>query len=291
MFCIKFNIDYHHLKVADVLAFIEVLACSKLACSTIHGYMSAIKAIALQVNIDINVLYHKKVSLMLRSCSRTLPFAPNTKQILSPMALQSLIQAVSNQPMGILYKALFLVAFHGFLRISNLLPRSSRSFLPLKHLTRGDVLFSPPGVHIILKWSKTLQTNANTRLIPLAAVPGSILCPVQALRQLHSTYPVPSSSPLFSRQAQGHNQILTQTQARAVLNNTLQALGLDPSLYGFHTFRRSGASLAFSLQVPLQYIKSHGTWASDSVWQYLHPSQHPSVVATSISTFLSGLGI
>ena len=106
MFCIKFNIDYHHLKVADVLAFIEVLAGSNLACSTIYGYMSAIKAISLQVNIDITVLCHKKVALMLKSCSRTLPFSPNTKQILSPMALQSLIQAVSNQPIGILYKAL-----------------------------------------------------------------------------------------------------------------------------------------------------------------------------------------
>ena len=34
MFCIKFNIDYPHLKVADVLAFIEVLAGSNLSCST-----------------------------------------------------------------------------------------------------------------------------------------------------------------------------------------------------------------------------------------------------------------
>ena len=60
MFCKKFNIDYHHLKLADVLAFMEVLASSNLSCSTIYGYMSAINAISLQVNIDITVFCHKK---------------------------------------------------------------------------------------------------------------------------------------------------------------------------------------------------------------------------------------
>ena len=92
MLCIKFSIDYHHLTWADVLAIIEVLAGSNLACSTIYVYMSAIKAISLQVNIHITVFCHKKGALMLKSCSRTLAFSPNTKQILSPMAMQSLIQ-------------------------------------------------------------------------------------------------------------------------------------------------------------------------------------------------------
>lgn len=80
MFSNQFNIDYHHLKLADVLAFI-ILASSNISCSTIYGHMSTIKAISLQINIDITVFCHKKVSLMLKSCSRTLPFSPNTKQI------------------------------------------------------------------------------------------------------------------------------------------------------------------------------------------------------------------
>ena len=123
-----------------------------------------------------------------------------------------------------------------------------------------------PGVHLILKWSKTLQTNSNTRLILLAAVPGSIICPVQALQQLPITYPVPSIFPLFSCQSWGLNQVITQLQARAVLNNTLQVLGLDPSLYGFHTLRHSGASIALSLQVPLQY---HARCIYTFVYDYL----------------------
>ena len=49
MLCIKFHIDYHNRKLADVLEFIEVLA-GNLSCSIIYGYMLATNAISFQVN-------------------------------------------------------------------------------------------------------------------------------------------------------------------------------------------------------------------------------------------------
>ena len=64
---------------------------------------------------------------------------------------------------------------------------------------------------------------------------------------------------------------------------------MDAKAYGFHTFRRSGASLVFSLNVPVQYIKAHGTWASDAVWAYLDQSLYPKVLTTTISTHLATL--
>ena len=45
-----------------------------------------------------------------------------------------------------------------------------------RHLTRGDVLsITSPGMSVFLKWSKTMQANKDTRLIPLAAIPCSSL--------------------------------------------------------------------------------------------------------------------
>ena len=79
-----------------------------------------------------------------------------------------------------MYKALFLLAFHGFLRISNLLPTSQTSNQTHRHLTRGDVSITHPGVKVFIKWSKTLQANRDTRILPLASIPGSPLCPMQA---------------------------------------------------------------------------------------------------------------
>ena len=42
---------------------------------------------------------------------------------------------------GIVYKAVFLTAFYGFLRRSNLAPHSGLSFDSSRHITAGDQIF------------------------------------------------------------------------------------------------------------------------------------------------------
>ena len=46
-------------------------------------------------------------------------------------------------------------------------------------------------------------------------------------------------------------------------------LRLDPSSHSFHAFRRSGATLAYNLDVDLEKIKRHGTWRSEAVNAYI----------------------
>ena len=131
-----------------------------------------------------------------------------------------------------------------------------------------------------------MQANRDSRLIPLAAIPGSPLCPLQAILQINQFYPVPDHCPMFSYMNKGKLVIISQ--ARRVLKLTLQFLGLDPSKYGFHTFRRrSGASLAFSLNILVQHIKAHGTWTSDAVWAYLSTNHYPLALTTTMSTHLT----
>ena len=56
---------------------------------------------------------------------------------------------------------------------------------------------------------------------------------------------------------------------RAHLSKLLTALNLDTKGYSFHTFRRSGVTLAFNNNVSIQNIKRHGTWLSDTVHTYI----------------------
>ena len=132
-----------------------------------------------------------------------------------------------------------------------------------------------------------MQANTDTRLIPLVAIPGSPLCPLQEIMHINQTYPVPDHCPMFSYMSKGKLVIISQLQARLVLAQTLEFLGLDSSNYGFHTFRRSGASLAFSLKVPLKHIKAHGIWTSDAVWAYLSTSQYLLALTNTLSTPLA----
>ena len=53
---------------------------------------------------------------------------------------------------------------------------------------------------------------------------------------------------------------------RQHLKNVLVHLQMDYTKFPFHTFRRSGATLAYNLDINIEEIKRHGTWRSDSVY-------------------------
>ena len=178
---------------------------------------------------------------MIRSCSRTAICNSPTQQVLPPLTLTQLVNQVSTIPYGWIYKALFLLAFHGFFRISNLLPISQAAFQSLRNITRGDIAISSPGLLVLLKWTNTLQASRDQHLIPLAATPENVLFPMLAEMQLNRLHPVPSTAPMFSHMVRGGLMVVIQTQSHTVISTVLITMGLNPSDYGFHTFRRSGA--------------------------------------------------
>ena len=63
----------------------------------------------------------------------------------------------------------------------------------------------------------------------------------------------------------------------------VKQMKLNPKDYGFHCFRRSGATLALELKVPLENIKIHSHWKSDAIWSYL--SDTPKAASVVASAF------
>ena len=84
-----------------------------------------------------------------------------------------------------------------------------------RHLVRGDVSIVHPCVTVFLKWSKTMQANTDSRIIP-----GSPLCPLLAIMQINQAHPVPDHCPLFSYMSKGKLVIISQSQGRLVLAQT-----------------------------------------------------------------------
>ena len=71
-----------------------------------------------------------------------------------------------------------------FLRLSNLVPHSCTGFSLLKHLAKGDIIFKPRKVLVLVKWSETMQNNNQVTLISVHRIAGSPLCPVCAISNL-----------------------------------------------------------------------------------------------------------
>ena len=58
---------------------------------------------------------------------------------------------------------------------------------------------------------------------------------------------------------------VTTTSLRCAFQVACRAVGLGEFGYGLHSLRSGGASLAASLGVSLEDIRSHGLWAPDSI--------------------------
>ena len=75
------------------------------------------------------------------------------------------------------------------LRRANVLT-TRQSFDKSKYLTKKDLIFHPWGVKVVIRWTKTIQFKERTLVIPLARIPNSTLCPVQAIFNAFSkTFP------------------------------------------------------------------------------------------------------
>ena len=54
-----------------------------------------------------------------------------------------------------------------------------------------------------------------------------------------------------------------------VLRKLIKKIGEDPTHYSSHSFRRGGATWAFSLNIPSGLIQIYGDWSSDAYKTYL----------------------
>ena len=168
----------------------------------------------------------------------------------------------------------------------NIAPHSRVKFDPGRHLLRQNIIFASPGAHILLKWSKTIQKRAAHQFVQIPQLPNPDLCPVSALQSLLDSRPLPSTAPLFVHE-KPDCPIVIDTTIRDALKSVLSHIGLPSEGFGFHVFCRSGATVAFDHQVPLEHIMAHGLWRSNAVWNYLQTSSlAPSSVPLAFASLI-----
>ena len=170
--------------------------------------------------------------------------------------------------------------------MSNIAPHSSSKFDPCGHFLRQDLIFAPPGAHLLIKWTKTLQHHKAHHWTQLPSLANQLLCPVRALKSLLRSCQLPPTAPLFANNYFPHSQVI-DTHIRDDLKKVLANKNISHRGHGFHTFRRSGATLAFDNNVKLQDIKPHGLWRSSAIWSYLeNASQAPSIIPTTFANII-----
>ena len=195
--CCFIQILLHQLTPVKLLSFLIFISENGTSHSAIANYISAVKASLSMYGICTLPFYDQRIKYFQKSLGLNKLFTATIKKIIDIPLLKDIINICDTMWMGQVFKSLYLTAFFSFLRISNMVLQTVAAFSPLEQLTRGDVFFAPPGVHLLIKWSKTMQMRDSVRLLKLPLLQGSPLCPVQALKNLLLLSPGNQDTPLF----------------------------------------------------------------------------------------------
>ena len=273
-FCLCMKLTCNDMLVSTVMAFLEFLVYNKVSTHMIANHVSALRAMAIVYDIPFAALEHPKVKYFMKSLKINRPLAVTRRHIMDLKTLKEIVLYCPRFADSVTIKAIFLTAFFGFFRISNLVPHSISTYDSARQFFGGDIFYQKRFVKLLVKWSKTLQSRDEVKIITLPRLAYKVICPYLALRAVTQLYAPTANQPLFQTYSNQKYQPMTDSRVCKALSRIVQLMGLPKGFYTFHTFRRSGASLAYQAQVPLADIKDHGTWTSDCVWTYIQDKAH-----------------
>lgn len=172
--------------------------------------------------------------------------------------------------------ACMLTMFHGFLRKGNAtwnkprpgLSEAERATYNQYVITRNDLRKVDGRYHLTVRGTKTIQFGQRQLTIVLPRIRGSEVCPTAILDlYLSHTQGRPAHEPLFGVLNDAGDWVpMDYARLMRNLKAGMAKLGLDPTKYAGHSFRRGGATHAFLAGVPEHLIRLMGDWKSD-VWR------------------------
>lgn len=268
-FCTYFDLEYLQPSSETMCWYAELLNRSFKSPDAVKGYISAIRLLHKLLGRPCEAADSFDLTLTLRGIELSNTHFVQKKLPITLDLLCDLCDSLDTTTYrGKLFKCVFLLAFFSFLRRSNLTPEKISDFDIHKHLCRGDVFVKEDGIYLLIKWSKTLQTHDRVLLLPLCEIPGHRLCPKAAFMDMVAARPATPNAPLFCDNIEDDKPLTARTLTMT-FKGLLSQLGVDASSYSIHSFRRGGATLAFSQHVDPLLIKAQGDWKSDAYLEYI----------------------
>ena len=130
--------------IHSILAFLEYLYVNSISYKVILNYISSLKKAAIKYSWPSHIFSHRLIQEYLRSVSINSRFTPTPRGIFDISTLSLISQTCEILEDPPLFRAIFLLAFFGFLRMSNIAPHSRYKFDNNKHFLRQDIIFCPP---------------------------------------------------------------------------------------------------------------------------------------------------
>lgn len=235
--------------------------------STVSSYMSAIRYVLRHDGIEVNNSCCK-LSSIICSCKLRNDIVTVRRPIRSGL-LKLILEKVESiflgrgQPyLAELYKAIFVSAYYGLMRISEVMGKHAVHTEDV-HISKNKNKFK---VKYILRSSKTHTVGKRPQMIdiyPDYQVVGTKFCPVTTINEFSKLRP--------HRENLGGNYFVfsdgstvTEHHVRVVLKLCLRQLNLPSSSFNFHGYRSGRATDLFKWNFGIDWIRKVGRWSKKS---------------------------
>ena len=254
----------------NLCLYIQFLSRSLSSPQSIRNYVSGLKTLHELLNLPFPSYSEISVRLTFKGLDRSVSHIPHRAQ---PITVKLLLQIHAlldpNDIVHMVIWTLFLFLFFLFSRKCQFIPSSLTPPSLSKLVTRQDVVLKNGMLQVCFYCTKTRQSGGSPLVIPLSPIPGSPLCPVTAYFTMVKLVPAPPTAPLFLVPSPSGPKPILYRYFHHILRAFISAVGLQPSQFSSHSFRRGGATFAFSLGLPGELIQVQGDWRSDAYKLYL----------------------
>ena len=247
--------------------------------STVKSYISAIKSVLRDDGYNLN-----ENKVVLHSLTRTCKLLNDKVHTRLPISLKllkvmlfELTRFFSEQPyLKLLYRAVFSLAYYGMFRAGEIglsdhtikasnvhMGENKNKILVVLHSSKTHGAESrPQQVKITEKYSNDYLTSVQRYRVHRHFCPFTMLQDYLSIRGHYASI----DEPLFIFRS---GQPLQPQQIRKTLIGILNALDLDSSLYGVHSFRIGRCTDMFKWGCSIKFLKKVGRWHSSAIYRYL----------------------
>ena len=267
-FCSYFRLVAFPANTSILSWYAQYLSCSLRAHTSIVAYLAGVKTLHKMLNHSTTGFTGFHLKLTMLGLRRNNKHVTKRARPITPAILRAIHSQLNlSLTQDIIFWGICLLAFFLMFRKSNLIPDTKNGFDPTRQLRRTDVTIQGESAVVGIRWAKNEQFSRELLTFPLPRLPGSVLCPVTAVKNILSIVPGHPAQHLF---ALPDGTSFSYRNFQQKLRETLLQAGFDDvTSFSSHSFRRGSTTFSFLCGIPSAVIRVLGNWRSDCYLKYI----------------------
>lgn len=269
-FALMYKVPYLSPTITQCCMFAQHLANIHAAPTSIKNYLSGAKSWIVDHGGAPDAFFSDQLGRLVKSFTKKSTHVPSRAAPLGPHHIKTIcdfLDSTNHAPLGA--KPAILIGYSSFLRASNLLSPTMLEWGGPHTLLAMDIKDLKDGLLISIRSTKTISGPKGFSLSIKET--NDKYCPVAAWRHYKTLVRPWPLGPAFLGL---NNRPLTPRQLVALMRLALRGLpDILPSKVSMHSLRRGATHTAVDQGIPLETIKTRGSWKSlAGMRPYLAPS-------------------